>query len=874
MTLYLTSDETYTNAINSRTKFSNHILSDFFQGETFNLALKEIYFDPKFPTLADPKCPHVITTVFPKDHKLIQFSSELQQMSIFKSMFTNHKVDNKPGDAAPFIFQRKFPQNETDIKKLDSTVMYEIHPSLSFVFSVAYCGDININSRRGIVNFLNSVMFPLHAKKPIQYSPSGIVTIESDLNMYMSESILELLGINQYEMEDKSVPMIVFPNSDKIREQLPITDDENDLLPHDNILAKIEDNSETYLNYRKLENYEQKGKIIVEYSTRSGFNINRFAGTPGTITFKLEEEFNLSMFNSNIQQFNYDNIIDQINEKLLDNFLAVIKNRLLKVKFAGGGYTNDNLIDMENLLIFLKGGRSGLNLKKWGGVLTLKRKHNQLSVSLFHTDKNIEKFIKKSKNLMRTQCELVKQVWMDIFYEPTVIQVTFNDTFCNLFGIRNVDGNFTFADFDVSGKMILPHNMDYLRVIRMGLPKIFKTGMPWYLHLFNLYDLISDREFNLPKKLFHTDEERIYYIQNGKSYTANGKINLRRNFPKIIFIAASFAQYSLFGSEQQQILNFFPLYKDDDTPICHRFKNPIIFKTSPGAVFHIKLLDENFQSLKADVGNPTLLALEKTHQENMFPVTILSSDIKNMQLYPENKNNFFKNKLSFPLIFSDRERWTVSLRSMAFPKVKNIYPEQCKIMMMTSNSETPIHISVESSYITDIVDLLSLLNSTIRKNIKNEEHSQIPVFNFESGVVHFKTNSYNCFLEGDMMKILGLSYSYHKTTEQFAMGTTTIGVMEPNIFIFQPQEIIVLSDIVEEAFYAQSRPTILRIVPILEQTKFIGYNYVQFEEHDNVPIKLDRVHDIEIKILTRKGDYVDFVETEDVKIQLEFKIHN
>ena len=78
----------------------------------------------------------------------------------------------------------------------------------------------------------------------------------------------------------------------------------------------------------------------------------------------------------------------------------------------------------------------------------------------------------------------------------------------------------------------------------------------------------------------------------------------------------------------------------------------------------------------------------------------------------------------------------------------------------------------------------------------------------------------------------------------------------------------------EEAFYAQSRPTILRIVPILEQTNYIGYNYVQFEEHDNVPVKLDRVHDIEIKILTRKGDYVDFVETEDVKIQLEFKIHN
>ena len=862
MALYLTSDETYTNAINSRTEFSNNILSDFFQGKTFHLALKEIYFDPKFPTLADPKCPHVITTVFLKDHKLIEFSSEIQQMAIFRSMFTNNKVNNKSGDAAPFIFQRHFPKNETDVKNLDSTVMYEIHPRLSFAFSVAYCGDININSRRGIVNFLNSIMFPLHAKKPIQYAPSGMVTIESDLNMYMSESILELLGINQYEMKDKSVPMISFPDSDTIRQQLPIIDDENGLQPHDDILAKIEANSEIYLNYRKLVNNEPKGKIVIEYSTGSGFNIT---------TFKLEEDVDLNMFNSNTQSFNYDDIIEQINLKLLDNFLAVIKSRLLNLDIQ---YTEEDIIEMDNFLIFLKNSRPGLNLNKWGGVITLKRKLKQLSVSLFHTDKNIDKFVKKGRRLMKTKCDLVRQAWIEIFYEPTVIQVSFNATLCNLFGIRNGDDNFTFTDFDVSGKKIISHNMDHLRAIRLELTKIFKTDVPWYLHLINLQDLIAGREFNLPEKLFQTDKERIYYIQSGKSYTANGKINLRRNFPQIIFITGSFAQYSLFGSGQEQILNFFPLYKDDDKAICHRFKNPIIFKISPGSIFHIKLLDENFQPLKADVGIPTLLALEKTHQENMFPVTILSSDIKNMQLYPENRNNFFKNKLSFPLIFSDRESWTVSLRSMAFPKVKNIYPDHCKMMVVKINSETAIHISVEGSYITNIVDLLSLLNSTIRKTIENEASSQIPVFNFESGVVHFKTNSYNCYLEGDMMKLLGLSYSYHNRTEQFTSGTTTIGVMEPNIFFFQPQEIIVLSDIVEEAFYAQSRPTILRIVPILEQTKYIGYNYIQFEEHDNVPIKLDRVHDIEIKILTRKGDYVDFVETEDVKIQLEFKIHN
>ena len=862
MTLYLTSDEKYINSINSRTKFSNNILPDFFQDNSFNLSLKEVYFDPKFPTLADLKCPHVITTVFPKNHKLIEFSSEIQQMSMFKNMFTNNKLSNRPRDVAPLIFQRNFPQNDADIKNLDSTVMYEIHPSMGFVFSIAYCNDININSRNGIVNFLNSTMFPLHAKKPIQYLPSGMVKIESDLNMYMSEGILKLLGINQYEIEGKSVPMINFPDSDMIREKYPIIDDNGDVKPYADMLAKIEDTSQIYSNYRKLVTDNPKGEMIIEYSAGSGLNKQMF---------KLEQDFDLNMFHSNSHLFDYDHIIESINSKLLDKFLLIIKSRLLNLH-TNFAYTDKDVTSLENLFIYLKEDRRGMQLDKWGGLLTLRRKQKQLSVSLFHTDKNRKKVGIFSRKIMREKSELLRQAWIEIFLEPTVTQVSFNASLCSLFGIRNVDGDFTSIDFVASDSLLVPQSMDYFRAARMELAKSFQTDVPYYLHFSYLHDLIADREFNLPKKLFHTDKERMYYIQKGKRYTANGKIDLRRNVPKIIFIAGSFVQYSLFGSEQQQILNFFPLHKEDDTAICHRFKNPIIFKISPGSVFHIRLLDENLEPLKADVGIPTLLTLGKTHQENMFPVTIISSDKKNMQLYPENRNNFFKNKLSFPLLFSDRESWTVSLRSMAFPKVKNIYPEQCKIMVMKTDSETAIHISVESSYITGIVDLLSLLNSTIIKNIGNEE--QIPSFDLKSGVVHLKTNSYNCYLEGDMMKILGLSYSYHNRKEQFAAGTIVIGVMEPNILFFQPQEIIVISNIVEEAFYAQSRPTILRIVPILDQSQFIGYNYVQFEEHDNVPIKLDRVHDIEIKILTRKGDYVDFVQTEDVKIQLEFKIHH
>ena len=47
----------------------------------------------------------------------------------------------------------------------------------------------------------------------------------------------------------------------------------------------------------------------------------------------------------------------------------------------------------------------------------------------------------------------------------------------------------------------------------------------------------------------------------------------------------------------------------------------------------------------------------------------------------------------------------------------------------------------------------------------------------------------------------------------------------------QPQEMLLISNIVEEAFYAQHRPKILKIVPIsTNQSNLNAYNYIQFEE--------------------------------------------
>ena len=73
------------------------------------------------------------------------------------------------------------------------------------------------------------------------------------------------------------------------------------------------------------------------------------------------------------------------------------------------------------------------------------------------------------------------------------------------------------------------------------------------------------------------------------------------------------------------------------------------------------------------------------------------------------------------------------------------------------------------------------------------------------------------------------------------------------------------------SYHAESRLKILRIMPVKKQENVSGYNFIEFQEPDNVKISINRIHDIEIKIVTRKGELVSFANENDVKIQLEFK---
>ena len=355
-------------------------------------------------------------------------------------------------------------------------------------------------------------------------------------------------------------------------------------------------------------------------------------------------------------------------------------------------------------------------------------------------------------------------------------------------------------------------------------------------------------------------------------YFADENLDLKINSPKIIFVMGNFVQHSCTGHNQKQILNFFPLPKNSNAKVHHVFKKPVVLKTLPGSVFHINLVDENFKQIKADIGIPSLLVLKKSFEENMFPVTLISSDSTNLELYPDNKANYFKNRLSFPLLFNQQDKWGVILRSLAYPRVLNIFSKYCYLKVMINKNHSLI-ISLDDSFVTGGTKLIYLLNKKIKDMLEPFSDSKLPKFSLTNDFISFETNNFECYLNGDMIKMLGLTHSYQEQGISFAPHSYISGVMELNLYLHQPQEMIIISNIVEESFYAQSRPKVLKIVPIpSNQSEFNGYNYIQFDDDDFVPLKLERIDDIQISIMTRKGELIKFIENQDVKCQLEFKL--
>ena len=846
MSLFLTSDERYINQnnniqneSNTRTNFSNSILPDFFQDAPFNLALKEVYFDPNFPSLANLDSPHVITIVRPSINKLNDFPQKFQDISEFRNLFTEVQDARK-------VFAPMQVHTE-QVSSLDEcSVTVEFHPRLNFAFSLASAKDVSMTSETDMIQFLNQNFFPFHKEKPLKMEVDGKVTIMSNTDMYMSKNILNLLGFLNFGNICTPCPLLKFPD------MFQYEDENLDYVSiHKDALARIEEESDLYTNYRHLIRNRPKGEISITYQIDDE-----------VLTSKVEFELELFQFNEQIA-FDYDHQFERINFVMREQWLTeVIKRALLSLPDS----PRKHLTKLRSIFEVAKQYAMKETLGSWGGLITLKRNGKAATISRYHTNESMTVY-KAFANVLKDAPSIVKVVFENVFLKPKVQQILVNETFANLL---NSDRKLIFG---ASEEIVFPQDMNYFKCARSELAKSF--GVPPYsLQIITLNDGVNATSG--PHFSFKTEKDDFFHLRSGQTYRSDSAINLQINYPKLIFVIGNFVNHTFYGSRQEKILNFFPVNQKKNEIIYHNFENPIRLNISTDSNFHINLLDENLEPLNAGFGVPTLLSLKKSEREKMFPVTIISSDHENMKLYPQNRSNSFINKLNIPLLFSDRTKWTVSLRCIAFPKICNIYPDHCTmtIIKVLGGEEVapPIKISLKPAYINNIDSLVSYLNESIAEEVAKYPSENVkPSFKKKGQRITLQTNGYNCVVTRDMIKLLGLSYSYLDTSIIFDNDETIEGVTDLDLFIFQPQEIIILSNIVEESFYAQSRPNILRIIPISFQEEINVYNYVQFQAPDKIPITFDRIDDIKIDIITRKGEPVEFISKNDVKVQLEFE---
>ena len=885
MSLYLTSDEifdknnnTIFNKYNSRTDFSNLISKNYFKdSEKCNIALKEIYFDPKFPSLADLNCPHIITIVTPSHNiNIDDFPTKVQELPLFSKMFQKEDLDKEMG-----VFRSPAVAVHSS---LDYQVFIDIDSRFNYAYSISVLRDISFESSTEAIRFINEYLFPFHKQKPISVDRHGQVSFNSNLDVFMSDNMLQLLGFTKHASEyDNIAPLVHFPTFFDVSHQY---------LPPDHAGR----NKDRIKLFRKYLSSNPKAEIVIEYNFDNVFT-NRSKNSKNII----KAEFDLELFKSNVEiVFEYSKEIRKINnilkEKFIDDINKFSVNKILEEMRAQDDpridekdieeITEDNRQLTDNIVSsFLQylnrikqenSEEFNDDMDDWGGLITLSTKEKHLSISKFHTSNR--KQLISAKGLSNQHA---KMIFDQLFTLPKVTKVTMNLPLCNLFNIKPNKTGIAEIIFDENGKYKVGNEMTYFRAARFAMAETYGfkqmgdlsgNNIPYFFHIPILRDVVSlQREDQyLPIMTFKTDNENVMYLRGGHTYVSDSPININANHPKLIYVTCNFIQHSLYCSKQKQILNYFPIDITDKNIIHHRVKHPIRLEATAESIFHITLLDENFQNLKASKGVPTLIFLEKTETKKMFSVIVTSSDMQNLKLYPKNNSNSFVNKLSIPLYFANNEKWTISLRSICYPKVKNIYPENCKISIILRDGNIKVIKIPNSFYISTTLSLVNLINDMLETELSINP----PKFYIEpDNILSFKSNDHHCKFEGDMLHLLGLSYSFVDNNMDILPNTEIKGCTHPQIDAFQPQEMIITSNIVEEAFYARSRPNILRIVPIIDQHKNQGYNYIQFNEYDHVNIKLDKINEIVIKILTRKGTLMDFDEKMDVKVQLEFVKH-
>merc|ERR1711994_138274 len=145
--------------------------------------------------------------------------------------------------------------------------------------------------------------------------------------------------INKYsDYVDKTPPRIAYTNDD--------------------ILAKLEEDSNLYSNYRRLTEDKPQGNIFIEYKYGAKEN-------------HVIARFELDLFHQKHTLINYATDLRYINRVLFHSFLTKLKKDMISLRKDGENVNNIN--DKQNM-----------NLKQFGGLVTIQKNGEYLKLTPFH----------------------------------------------------------------------------------------------------------------------------------------------------------------------------------------------------------------------------------------------------------------------------------------------------------------------------------------------------------------------------------------------------------------------------------------------------------------------------------------------------------
>ena len=839
MGFFITSNENHEG--NTRTNFKNVIPRDYIydNDNPLYISLKKIQFHLNFPTIAKRTTPHIITVISEdevKNIKLSKFPILFQSSELFQLF---HKICNNKtewdGDDLKIEIEELEYSNQ--IKEIEIYFICDI--LLGCVIILTYIDDLRLASNpQSFIKIVNGILKLYQSSDCIHESGGNPITLSFKYSTFLSNEMVKTLGFSEDNLTNK-LNFVDFPlyegmnNENKFIKKLSHTcyDFGHKIIQTelDNPIYSTVRISFILNDYPKRQNHSN----VLKISSRICINV----------VFSTKTDVHLPLKN-------LLDISEQINKDVREKISQYISS----------GYIPEDPFENKDVINIRLTSKGKTKIKLYNFS-----KYKQFSI-LF--DPHLRYYL----GIHSTTPNIVNN-----FKDDNDDKILISDYCVRFYAMR---------------QKILANNYG------INLDKYETVNVPFYFILCLMSESFKHNKKGAksssaqPIQSYIDSNSKYYFFTGDDNYLPKHCVNTNSNAPKLIFVESSFTFPTCYGNQMKKILNYFPVIrKGEYYDLQHTFLSPIQLHSEKNCTLQIRLLDEKFDPVIAASGSPTVLYLDKSHiMKNTYTIYLDSSDETSQQLFVDNSNNYFRNKLAVPLNVYQKSEWSVNLKSIAMPKVKNIYSHHTQVWIGEHKIELNDMFCNSVPFIINELNsrIINLVNANLDTTTTNDgPFTQItPRFSYDdkTGVVSFTAGSErNVKISPPLCYMLGLSHSLRSDSLIFNniladpddYLVEIVGTIPASLNYFLPKSCMILCDIVEESVFAQQRPQVLKFCKLENDlSDEANYTHLEFLENDFVNLKHGKISEIKVMLVDLNGDLLQFVEDNDVKMCLQFVSHN